>query len=278
MGKLIMCAGKIAEKPYEFKSSGVRIYSMEELCYYIYHNVDTITEELFHKELIVFIKEQLGLAERASFLENLIEKKAGVKDIVVSIFCSADYYSEEEIKQLLAQIDLLYSLNSAQRKKRHADYCFQREQYKVAMREYRHLLTSKESQKLTPIEYGDVLHNIAVLEARSGAFLLAADRFLEAYERNERTESLKQYLYALKLGKQEVLFEREMKRMVENQMIYEDMKKELYHVVETEEYTASYQGVIKLQELKEQGKMQEYYLLVDHILEDLKQKYRLESI
>lgn len=279
MGKLIMCNGKIAKNPFQMKSSGVLIYSIEELCYYIYHNIDTITDDLLNIELILFMKEELGLEERALFIERLMENRAGLKDIVVSIFCSADYFSEEEIKQFLSQIDVLLALSIVQRKKRHADYYFKNGHFTQALREYQILLNSKESQELSHCEYGDILHNIAVVEARVGAFKIAAERFLEAYERNERAASLKQYLYALKLGKQEEKFEQELKQLLENNKgLYDEMEKELYHVLETEEFSQSYQEVRTLKELKELDRMDEYHQLADHITEGLKQEYRLRSI
>lgn len=279
MGRLIMCSGKIAKNPFQMKSSGVLIYSIEELCYYIYHNIDTITDDLLNKELILFMKEELGLEERALFIERLMENKAGIKDIVVSIFCSADYYSEEEIKLFLTQIDVLLALSFVQRKKRHADFCFKNGHFTQALREYQKLLNSKESQELSHCDFGDILHNIAVVEARVGAFNIAAERFLEAYERNERATSLKQYLYALKLGKQEEKFERELKQLLENNKgLYDEMEKELYHVLETEEFSQSYQEIRTLKELKELDRMDEYQQLADHITKGLKQDYRLRSI
>lgn len=273
-----MCAGKIAEKPFYFGAARVPIYSMEELCYYIYHNVETISDELFDQELVVFMKEEMELKERGSFIESLLQRKASVKDLIVSIFCSTDYYDQEEIKQLLAKIDQLYAFSPAQRRKLRADNCMKREMYKEAMKEYRYLLTTPEGQGLTQEEYGDILHNIAFMEVRVGAFSSAAEKYREAYERNGREESLKQYLYALKLGKQEVMFEREMKRMVGNRALYDEMEKELYHVAETQEISYSYHIIQKLLELKETGKLTEYYELLDEMLSTLKEEYRRVSI
>ena len=87
MGKLILCSGNIALNPIQMKSTKTFIYSMEELCYYIFHNIDTIVEDLMCKDLVLFMKEELGLEERALFIENLFESKASIKDIIVSIFC-----------------------------------------------------------------------------------------------------------------------------------------------------------------------------------------------
>ena len=39
MGKLIFCTGQVTQKPYTFPFSKTKIYSMEELNYYLYNNI-----------------------------------------------------------------------------------------------------------------------------------------------------------------------------------------------------------------------------------------------
>ncbi len=278
MGKLILCTGKTAKRPYIFKATGTKIYTMEELCYYIYHNVETISEDLFRIELIDFIRDELGLTERAEYLEELVKKRVGIKDLVVSIFCSADYYDKYEINGLLAEIDILYRMNAAQRKKRQADFCMRHSQWKQAMTQYRNILNSKEFTELTSEEYGDILHNIGVLEAKNGAFIIASSKFREAYERNHKEESLKQYLYALKLSNQQEVFEREVKMYVSTRELLISIEEELYRVEESSEYTSMNAEVKHLIDLKEHGRMKEYYLKIDELLNRIKTKYRRDSL
>ena len=278
VGKVILCQGKTANHPYVFKTTGVAVYTIEELCYYIFHNVASISEELYEPELVTFLREELGLKERADFIEDLIHKKAILKDIVVSIICSADYYDKAQINALLSEIDAFYRLSPVQRKKRQADFCMKHKQYKEAMREYRNILNSREFSQLSSEEYGNILHNIAVLEANTGAFLVASVKFLEAYERNGNTASLKQYLYSLKLSRQEGIFERELKYYVGTKELLKEVEDELYHISKTCEYTALYADVTRIKELKDQGRMKEYYLRVDELLEQLKKNYKEVSL
>ncbi len=278
MGKLILCAGTTAEKPYCFKLTGTPVYTIEELCYYIYHNLESVSEELFNQELIDFIREELGLKERADFLEELLKKKSGIKDLVVSILCSCDLYDKTEINQLLAEIDILFRLTPIQRKKRQADFCLSHHRYKEAMKEYLEILNSREFTDLTSEEYGDILHNMGVLEARTGAFMVAADKFREAYERNHKESSLKQYLYALKCSKREALFEREVKILVGDRELLKSMEEELYQTLELSEYTSFYAEVVKLSELKENGKYTEFYERLNELVKQLKIEYRKDSI
>ncbi len=277
MGKVILCAGKQAEQPYRFKSTGTNVYSIEELCYYIYHNIETVSEELFDTMLVDFMCDELGLKERALQVEKLIKTHAGVKDIIVTIFCSADYYEEEEIKELLKELDYLNNLTPMQRKKRKADSYLAHHQNQEAMKVYKDIIYSKEPVELSSEEYGSILHNIAVIHAGTGAFATAAEGFLEAYERNGNVQSLKQYLYALKIGRQEALFSREMKRYVDNRAVVEQIENELFYIADTQDNFFEIREAERAKQLKEEGRFNDYYRLMDEILCRLKNKYRLEN-
>jgi len=277
MGKVILCAGKTARNPYYFLSTGTRVYTIEELCYYIYHNIETVSEELVCPELVAFLCNELGLEERANQLEKLYATHAGIKDIIVLILCSADYYEEEEIRALLSELDTLNEMTPLQRKKRAANQYLENGQYREAMKAYRNILYSREPVEMNSIEYGDILHNLAVLYAKTGAFLTAAEEFRAAYERNGNKESLKQYLYALKLAKQEDQFEKELSRLADNRPLLDEIENELFHVADYEDNTYDYHELMRIRNLKESGRVSEYYKAVEEFIGRLKNKYRAEN-
>lgn len=277
MGKVILCTGKTARNPYYFLSTGTRVYTIEELCYYIYHNIETVSEELVCPELVDFLRHELGLEERAEQLEKLFATHAGIKDIIVLILCSADYYEEEEIRLLLSELDNLNEMTPLQRKKRNADHFIENGQYRDAMKAYRNILYSREPVEMNSVEYGDILHNLALLYAKTGAFVTAAEEFRAAYERNRNQESLKQYLYALKFSKQEDLFDKEIARLAENRALMEEIENELYAVSENEDNTYDYHELRRIRELKECGRVTDYYKAMDELVGRLKNKYRAEN-
>ena len=98
---MILAKGKIAKKPYELSYLGQNIYSIEELCYVIYHNIYGINEEFFQISLAKWMKEELGLKELAEKLEAMIVGEHGLKDLVVTTLCGCDYYNEEEIRGIV---------------------------------------------------------------------------------------------------------------------------------------------------------------------------------
>lgn len=278
MGKVILCTGKTAQNPYNFLSTGTRIYTIEELCYYIYHNIETVSEELVSPALVDFLRDELGLEERANQLEKLYATHAGIKDIIVLLLCSADYYEEEEIRILLSELDNLNEMTPLQRKKRNADHYLESGQFREAMKAYRNILYSREPVEMNAEEYGSILHNLAILYVKTGAFMTAADQFLAAYERNGNKESLKQYLYALKFAKQDELFEKELERVTqENRALFEEIEKELYHVADNEDNTYDYHELMRIRTLKETGRVADYYKAVDELIGRLKNKYRAEN-
>ena len=277
MGKVILCTGKTARNPYYFLSTGTRVYTIEELCYYIYHNIETVSEELVCPELVAFLRNELGLEERANQLEKLYATHAGIKDIIVLILCSADYYEEEEIRALLSELDTLNEMTPLQRKKRAANQYLENGQYREAMKAYRNILYSREPVEMNSIEYGDILHNLAVLYAKTGAFLTAAEEFRAAYERNGNKESLKQYLYALKLARQEDQFEKELSRLADNRPLLDEIENELFHVADYEDNTYDYHELMRIRNLKESGRVSEYYKAVEEFIGRLKNKYRAEN-
>ncbi len=277
MGSLILCAGRQSDKAFRFQATGLAIHSIEELCYYIRHYTEHLDEELLSPALIAYVRDELQLADCASKLERLLENHAGVKDAIITITSCAYFYDVEEIAAILSEYDLLNNMTALQRKKRYADKCLQEGKNREAMHVYRDILYSRESSEIDSVEYGNILHNVAILHARAGAFSTAADEFREAYARNEDQRTLKQYIYALKLGHLDEEFNREVGKLVDNRPLLDQIDNELYYVTDTEENTFDYHEFKKLREMKEKGRIADYVKAADEMLVHLKNKYRTEN-
>lgn len=206
MGKLILCSGKRTDRPYVLPFSGERIYSIEELCYYIYNNVYFIDETMFTVSLIDWIGKELCLTDRAEKLETLKKQGADLKTLITVVLCSADYYTENEIKKLLEVLDDIGTMPPAKRRYIKANSYLNRKQYSEAAAEYESLLVSDDAVGLDPKEYGDVLHNLAIAKLHIYGPGKALELFMHAYERNQRPESLRQYLYTLWICKDRETF------------------------------------------------------------------------
>lgn len=69
-----------------FGEPGVQIYSLEELCYYIYNNIYILTNAFLDEKLIAFIRTEIKEPLLADKLEQLKCENAGLAEAVVTIF------------------------------------------------------------------------------------------------------------------------------------------------------------------------------------------------
>ncbi len=279
MGRLIFCIGNKAKEPYFFQSTGTKVYTMEELCYYLYHNIETLEEDLSERQLVPWIRDQLGMTERADFLQQLMDHSAGIKDLVVSIFCSTDYYTEDEINKLIADIDVYFDMLPIERKKRHADAFLRYGKTREAMLEYRNLLDDRDFVYVPDEDQAKAYHNMAVLLAKNGMFKNAAKYFLIAYQKGSMKESLCQYLYSLKIGGMEQEFQNELAKYSEESEAMRIIENQFYFLEENREYSPEYINVLRLMELKDKEEETPdedggFWWLFDETVSRLKKNYR----
>jgi len=199
LGKMILCSGARTQRPYYLVYGGARIYSIEELCYYLYNHIYMIDEINFGDELFDWIGNELNLPERAERLRQLKRQNADLKTIITVILCSADYYTENEIKAVIKLLDDILKMPVIKRRCMKAAGLLKNEKFSEAAREYEQIIHSDGATDLTPEEYGDIYHNLAVAKAHTTGVKEASRLFLEAFLRNNRDESLHQYLYSLLL-------------------------------------------------------------------------------
>lgn len=205
----ILAKGKVAEQPYEMPYTGKKVYSIEELCYYIYNNIYTINEDFFQLSLVDWLKEDAGLPELADKLSYMITEEHGLKDLVVTTLCGCDYYQEKEIRQLVRVLDEINNLPVFRKKKIKADNYLRAGRYGKSLLEYRKLLHGSFAVNFSPEEYGDILHNQGIAHFYTSSFAEAKEDFKEAFVRNNKKDSLQHYLWILLMEGEEQQFEAE---------------------------------------------------------------------
>jgi tetratricopeptide (TPR) repeat protein len=274
MGKLIFCTGEVTENPYIFPFTKTKIYSMDELNYYIYNNIYLISEDTFQYSLCDWIERDLLLPEVADKIRNLLNRRNSLKDIVVSLLCSADYYTEQQIRELIQIMEQIERMPLIKKQKIKADNYLMYGQYAKALAEYEAIVDTPEAAAFTQVEYGDIYHNIAVAKAKTISVSEAAKYYLLAYRRNQREESLVQYLYALLLSKNT----EEYKAACEEFAISKERQEQLEEDIFTKELAAleieDYVSVDGLSDLKKDGKVEQYYKELKNTIRQYKDTYR----
>lgn len=203
----ILAKGKVAKKPYKMPYTGKKVYSVEELCYYIYNNIYSINEDFFQLSLPVWLEEELELPKLAAKLKHMIEEEHGLKDLVVTTLCACDYYQEQEVRQVVKILDEIDHLPVFRKKKIKADNYLRAGRYGKSLMEYRKLLHGSFAVNFSPEEYGDILHNQGIAHFYTSSFEEAENDFKEAFVRNNKKESLQHYLWILLMEEKEQQFE-----------------------------------------------------------------------
>ena len=65
MGSLILCHKKRAKQPYEITRVHIRVYTIEELCYYVCNNLYLIDHTIMNPQLCQWIRTELSLPRLA---------------------------------------------------------------------------------------------------------------------------------------------------------------------------------------------------------------------
>ncbi len=274
MGKIILCTGRLAKEPYVFAVSGTSVYSIEEMSFYLYTHIYEIEEDILSDSLIHWVETELEMEDLAEKLGRLKQNKNNLKDIVVTILCSNDYYTEKEIKDLVLVLDQIMDLPLIKRRKIRGDYFLKYQMYSHAVVEYKSVLNDRDVRMFTEEEYGNILHNMGITHVHITSYKEAALCFKEAYNLNHNPVTLHQYMLSLYLAEQMTVFQEECAK-------YElpaDYKETIKQEIETARQAATeypdYQQISRLAVLKSAGKVNEYYEQIESMLGIWKQIYR----
>ena len=278
MGKLIQCSSPLAFTPYHFRLTDTNVYSMEEVCYYIWHNIYMIQEEVFDREFVMWIEKELHMEETSHKLACLIQDHKNLKDIVVTICCSCDYYDEEEINALIRLMDEIEQMPAYARKKHKGDTYLACHSYEKALEEYEKVFESDEILHAEKEAYGSIFHNMGVAYSNLAEFRKAAEYFLKAYEQNKKDASLAQGLFALRLSKD---VEGYKKALVDFDVSPEKQlqwEKEYTQVTSQSSQCREALKIEKLRNVMKSGNVAEYYDKVHKYVLDWKNEYRKQIV
>lgn len=196
MSGYILCQTRKAGTPYYIENIRTNIYTIEELCYYLYHNLYLLDQSIFNEEFCNWIQNELNLPQLAAKIRPRIGKFASEADILYPIFKEINYLTYEELKQLNQQLTRLEQETKAVREKKKGDTLMKNEMYVQAMHVYQSLLERGELEKDQTGLGAAVCYNLGCAYSYLFQMEKAVECFNEAYRRSGKREHLKSYLLA----------------------------------------------------------------------------------
>lgn len=208
-GRLIFQKNLSERIPYYFNLSDTRVYSLEEMCYYLYENIYTVTSDTFNDEFIYWVEKSMREPETANAVEQLKKTKAPLKMLVLQFMSAVDYYNSAELSELSQTLDEIEHQNPIEAAKLAADNLVRFCRYMDAVKTYMSVIGQMENPgkyDITNHFKGNTYHNLGCVYMRVMNFKSASANFKKAYDFNKDEQSLKCYLWALKMNGDESEF------------------------------------------------------------------------
>lgn len=227
-----LCLLPQAKKPYYIENIRTDIYSLEELCFYLYHNDCLIDETLINERLCDWLRDELGLTRLYRQLYEQLEKKDGVGFFILPIFREAGYLSAQERREYQERLAKLEIQSEDMKQKLRGDYLVKEKMFARAVWEYRQILKRKNPGKLGVQFYAAVWNNMGAAHAGLFQFEQAARCFLEAYNLVKTKETFRKYISTLPLFLPEEEYQKRL----------EELRADPYLVQRIQEYNAKMCG------------------------------------
>lgn len=257
MGKIILCRGQRTDKPYVTPQTDIKLYSAEELCYYIYNNIYLIGQDLIDDNLIEFL-QAVGEGELAARVKKLKESGASLAQILVTILKSIDYYSVAEIEQLKEILNTLGKQSVCERLKARGDGYLNAKFYFAAISCYESIIKDYKGKDLLAADYAKVYHNLGTAYARMFMYEKAVEYYDEAYRLGQHEESKKCSIAASIMAKKD-------KEPV-NVDVQEDeyvVQRELETLMDNARYSDEYRELEDIDRLKGDGNLTQFNQAID---------------
>lgn len=200
MGLVIVCKYKRTRTPLYVEAAGVSLYSLEELAYFLYHNICLADRQFFDDRMCRWLAEEIQVPELASRIQKGIQTGTGFQNLVISVVGAVDLFSGQELSELGERLKGLEKLQEQERLKMRADELLSNRNEWAAMEEYRHILKMHQNSRLGMDFYAAVWNNLGVCCARQFLFREAAECFRNSYEYDPQEETLEQEELARKLA------------------------------------------------------------------------------
>lgn len=195
MGSLILCHRKRAKRPYEISRIHMRIYTIEELCYYICNNLYLIDHTIMNRRLCDWLDDELELRDLAEELRKALDQNAALSEFVLTILQGSIIYAPLEITKIQNLLEQLQNQKDVEKAKYKADTLLKAGEYASAILVYQSVLNKEWDDSVERTFYGKIYGCLGTAYGCLFLYEEAASMYKEAYRICEDADMLKAYLY-----------------------------------------------------------------------------------
>ena len=196
MSSLILCHKKKARNAYEIARIHRRIYTIEELCYYLCNHLYLVDYTIMNEKLCDWLTEELELSDLADTLREMLEQNASMEQFVVMILSYSSIYTTAELSRIQDVLDSLKNQRPIEKQKYKADNLLESGSVKSAIIAYQEIIHGERDESIDGKFYGKVYACLGAAYGRLFLYEEAAKMYEAAYQICEEEAMLKAYLYA----------------------------------------------------------------------------------
>jgi len=200
VGGYILCHEKKADTPYYIEAAGIKIRTIEELCYYLCQYVWLLDNSFWSEDLCCWIDKELQMPKLAKQLYGEYYKGRSLKSFMEIVLNNTGYCSRNEIEQLTKLLDGMEHVSEMERLKQKGDYFLKDAKYRRAIGMYNKILTMRRNNELPGDFYSTVWNNKGMAYASLFLFEEAKACMKEAWEENKTDDTKRAYLASLYLA------------------------------------------------------------------------------
>lgn len=198
MGSLILCHSRKASQPYEITRIHRRVYTLEELCYYICNNLYLIDYTVMNEQLCDWLQEELGMKELAYTLKGAVKRHGAVEQFVLTILRQSGIYTKSEILHVQNVLEKLKNQKEIERKKYMGDNLLASGEVREAILVYQSIIYGEEDESVGGTFYGNVYGCLGAAYGRLFLYEEAAKMYENAFQICEEESMLMAYIYCCK--------------------------------------------------------------------------------
>lgn len=231
MSSLILCHKKKAKTAYEIVRIHRKIYSIEELCYYLCHHLYLVDYTIVNEPLCDWIDEELELKDLADTLRQLLKQNASIEQFVMGILTYSSIYTNGELSRIQDVMDRLKNQKPIEKQKYKADNLLESGSVKSAIMAYQSIIHGEQDESLDGKFYGRVYACLGAAYGRLFLYEEAARMYEAAFQICEDASMLKAYLYACR----RYMSGEEYRRMLQKSAVYASMEMQIAEDVQKTE-------------------------------------------
>jgi hypothetical protein len=198
MGRYIL-GGKEARLPYEVEELNLRLYTVEELCYYIYNNLPLIGDDFIDERLLAFLRKELGQEEIADKIEKFYVSPSDQDATLIMLLSDVGYYSDTELKEFQNRLVSRKKKTGPERVMNKADLLYEKKRYVKALFYYWRIASDRDDVRISQEMRSRAYESMASAYAHLSEFPRVIQTLEDAYDVSRQERLLKKLYGAVML-------------------------------------------------------------------------------